>query len=282
MSDENKMMCDEGRTCFMTVANQPYQKYVPWFLYFLNRAYPEARKLVLLDEIMDDNIRRMIELLYGNYEVREKAFCEYTKADAVIIKCLRWLVYEPEFEQYDCMSIGDVDMAIYKESPSYMDQHLAHCDQLTIPYSNFIRPPTAGPRRMGGINVFKPKEWFAAIRPMISKYRPMLRDGKITLPEHGFNEQLLLRMIVESYLGEPPSNLSETYWSSLATSNHHGTHIRLAEHGGIIGLQGANGFRIHKPEILAAVQTPLFKQLLEMSPQIGGILKKIAEAYESF
>jgi hypothetical protein len=276
------MMTDENKMCFMTVANKSYQQYVPWFLYFLNRAYPESHKLVLLDEKITHDTQQMLNLLSGDFEVRERAFPEYTNTDGNTIKCLRWLVFEPEFEKYDCMSIGDVDMAIYKESPSYMDQHLSHCDKLGIPYSNFIRPGSAGPRRVCGVHVIKPQEWFAAIRPLIEKYRPMLLAKKISLPEHGFNEQLLLRMIVESDLGEPPANLSTTYWPSLVTSNHHGTHIRLAEHGGIKGLQGARGYQIHKPEILAAIKTPLFEQLLLMSPKIGNILRIIARAYEKF
>lgn len=273
---------EEKKMCFMTVANKSYQKYVPWFLYFLNRAYPEAHKLVLLDEAVSDEIKPMLSLLSGNFEVREYAFPGHENADANTIKCLRWLISEPEFNQYDCMSIGDVDMAIYVETPSYMDQHLAHCNQLKIPYSNFVRPPQAGPRRMSGIHVFKPREWFVAMQPMIEKYLPMLKSGTINLPTQGFNEQLLLKMIVESDLGEPPSNLFDTYWSSLVTSNHHGTHIRLAECGGIQGLQGARGYRTHKPEILAAILTPLFKQLSDMSPRIGEMLKTIADSYKNF
>jgi len=135
---------------------------------------------------------------------------------------------------------------------------------------------------MGGIHVIKPREWFVTMRPIIAKYRSMLQAGKINLPEHGFNEQLLLHMIIESELGEPPANLFDTYWLALATSNHHGTHIRLAECGGIHGLQSAKGYRIHKPEILAAVQTPLFRQLSAMSPKIGSVLQSIAKAYEKF
>lgn len=273
-------LSDPSKMCFMTVANEPYQRYVPWFLYFLNRAYPEAHKLILLDTEITDNVKRMLPLLSGNFEVRENAFPEYDTTDALTIKCLRWLMFEQSFDQYDCMSIGDVDMAIYTESPSYMDQHLAHCDQLRIPYSNFIRPTK--PRRVCGIHVIKPREWFAKIKPVMDRYRPMLRSGTIRLPEQGFNEQLLLRMIVESDLGEPPKNLSETYWSSLTTSNHHGTHIRLAEHGGIVGLKGARGYRMHKSEILASVRTPLFRKLSELSPQIGDILIKIAAAYIKF
>jgi hypothetical protein len=275
-------MSDESKMCFMTVANGPYQKYIPWFLYFLNRAYPDAFKLVLLDEKLTMNVKSMLLLLSGNFEVRENSFPEYTTTDANTIKCLRWLTFKPKFNEYDCMSIGDVDMAVYRESPSYMDQHLSHCNALGIPYSNFIRPPSSGPRRVCGIHVIKPREWFKAINPMIAKYRPMLKAGQIHLPEHGFNEQLLLKMIIESDLGEPPCNLSETYWPSLATSNHHGTHIRLAEHGGIKGLQGARGYRSHKDEILAAVDDPLFNRLATMDPDTGNRLRFIANAYKKF
>lgn len=273
-------MSDESKMCFMAVANRPYQQYVPWFLYFLNRAYPRAHKLVLLDEKMTDDLRNTLPLLSGNFEVRERSFWEYDKTDALTIKCLRWLIFEPEFEQYDCMSIGDVDMAVYLESPSYMDQHLSHCNQLGIPYSNFIR--NTQPRRVCGVHVVKPKEWFSAIGPMIEKYRPMLAAKNIRLPQQGFNEQLLLRIIVESKLGEPPINLSETYWPSLVTSNHHGTHIRLAINQGFIGLRLAKNYRYHKPEILAAVDTPLFTKLLALSPKIGNSLRSVAEVYEKF
>jgi len=273
-------MSDNSKMCFMTVANQPYQKYVPWFLYFLNIAYPHAHKLVLLDGTISNKIGPMLDLLNGNFEVRENSFEEYDTTDATTIKCLRWLVYETAFDQYDCMSIGDVDMAIYSELPSYMDQHLAHCNQLQIPYSNFIRPTQ--PRRVCGIHVIKPREWFAAMLPVMKKYRQMLKNGEIKLPEQGFNEQLLLKMIVESSLGEPPNNLSETYWPSLTTSNHHGTHIRLAEHGGIRGLQGARNYKYHKTEIINATETQLFKQLSDMSPVIGRMLQQIADIYRNF
>ncbi len=263
----------------MTVANKPYQKYVPWFLYFLNRAYPEAHKLILLDEKITDGIKPMISLLSGNFEIRECAFPEYSTTDANTIKCLRWLIFEPTFLQYDCMSIGDVDMAILFESPSYMDQHLTHCNQLKIPYSNCIRPKGSGPRRMSGIHVIKPKEWFEVMKPIIEKYRPMLLARQIHLLKHGFNEQLLLKMIIESDLGKPPLNLSKAYWSSLVTSHHHGVHIPLAECRGMKGLQMSKGYRCRKEGVLAAIDTPLFRQLSSLSPHIGGIFQAIAKEY---
>jgi len=274
-------MAEESKMCFMSVANRPYQQYVPWFLYFLNRAYPQARKLILLDTSLNERERQMLGLLDGNHEVRENAFPEYQSTDGDTIKCLRWMTFDPSFDNYDCLSIGDIDMATYVETPSYMEQHLSHCRVTGLPYSNFIRPPKAGPRRVGGIHVVKPREWFKVMLPVIERYRAMLVRGQIHLPRQGFNEQVLLRMIVESEFGEPPPNLSSTYWESLVSSNHHGTHIRLAQHGGMRGLSGANGYRLHKDQIIAAANTPLFRELMNMSPQIGTTLAMTAMAYKS-
>lgn len=105
-------MYDESKMCFMTVANELYQEYIPWFLYFLDMAYPKAHKLILLDGIITDDVKQVLSSISGNFKIKEQAFPEYTKTDAKTIKCLRWLVYEPEFNQYDCLSIGDIDMAI--------------------------------------------------------------------------------------------------------------------------------------------------------------------------
>jgi len=264
----------------MSVANDPYQKYIPWYLYFLNRAYPEARKIVMVDRQLKQNVKDMMNLLSGNFRVIENAFPEYLLTSGKQIKCLRWLTFLEEFNEFKCLSIGDIDMAIYREEPSYMDQHLNHCKKTGLPYSNFIRP--TAPRRVCGIHVVQPKEWFDIMRPIMCKYRALLKNGSIDLPSQGFNEQLLLKMIEESSLGTPPPNLSESYWSSLVTSNHHGTHIRLAEHQGIRGLSFANNYQYHKDQIIESVKTQKFQRLSAMSPDIGNLLRVTASAYEKF
>jgi len=271
------------KMCFMTVANQPYQRYIPWWIYFLHQAYPEAHKMVFLDGQVTKSIQDILAILPNNFTIRENAFDGYTQADGMTILFLRWLIFDPMFEQFDCLSIGDIDMAICKESPSYMEQHLAHCELLNIPYSNCIRA-NSNPRRMGGIHVVKPREWFATMAPVLDTYRRKLRAGEL---QHimramgpDFNERLLLQMILESDLGEPPANLSDTYWYFLVTSAHHGIHIRLAEHG-MARLQKSKGYAKRKSEVLAACQTPLFKKLATKSPKIGSILNQVARTYKT-
>lgn len=278
---DTNMTTNESKMCFMTVANRPYQQYIPWWLYFLNQAYPESHKVVLLDGQIMKSIKEILTILPGDFEIKENAFDGYTQIDGFTLKCLRWLIFYPVFESFDCLSIGDIDMAICKESPSYMQQHLSHCELLDIPYSNCIRV-NSRPRRMGGIHVVKPKEWFKIMMPTLDKYLLKLRDGELTnkrlRKEVGFNERLLLQMILESDLGKIPVNLSATYWSLLTTSAHHGVHIRLAELG-INSLKKSRGYLSRKLEFLTACQTPLFDKLTIKSPRIGSIFHKVIKSY---
>ncbi len=274
-------MYNESKMCFVTVVNDLYQQYVPWWLYFLNQSYPESHKMVFLDGKITNSIKDILTILPGNFDIKENAFSGYANVDGRTIQCLRWLIFDPKFELFDCLSIGDVDMAICKESPSYMEQHLSHCELLNIPYSNCIRT-NSNPKRMGGIHVVKPKEWFEIMMPILNKYILELRDGefgrKVRKMGADFNERFLLQMILESNLGEIPTNLSDTYWSSLVTSAHHGVHIRLAELG-ISNLQRSMGYSHRKLEFLAACKTPLFEKLAIKSPEIGRILYQVIKSY---
>lgn len=277
------MIVDESRMCFATVADESYQHYIPWWLYFLDYAYPKSHKVVFLDGPIVKSIAEILATQSGSFEIKENAFDEYPKVDGQIIRCLRWLVFDSIFEQFDCLSMGDVDMAICGESPSYMEQHLSHCELLELPYSNCIRT-NSQPRRIGGIHVVKPKEWFEVMMPIIEKYREEFRSQglkhRVLQMGRGFNEQFLLKMIVESGLGEVPTNLSSTYWSSLVTSAHHGIHIRLAELA-TNKLKESRGYASRKSEFLAACETPMFAQLAVKLPKIGDVLKQVVKNYNA-
>ena len=163
-----------------------------------------------------------------------------------------------------------------------MKQHLSHCELLNIPYSNCIRA-NSNPKRMGGVHVVKPKEWFKIMKPVIDKYRSEFRDGalrhKVLEMVVYFNELFILRMILESNLGELPINLSSTFWSSMKTSAHHGVHIRLAEIG-IDRLIKSKGYSSRKLEFIDACKTQLFDKLAVKSPKIGSILRQVMKNYD--
>jgi len=266
------------KMCFATVTNSAYQQYIPWFAYFIGRAYPEARCMFFVDGVLKSHVRKMLaEVFYDNFLVRENAFQPYENLDPLSIKYLRWLLVAPEFHDFDCLYMGDVDMAIFKEKPSYAEQHLAHCEMIGLPYSNFVRPNNN--RALCGIHVVKPKEWFETMMPTIEKYRDKFARGEIWYNAPSQNEKMLYQMIAESPLGSPPNDLLNSYHECLVSSNHHGIHIRNAELNGFEGLKGARNHEIHAKEIIESTQSPLFDRLASMSPGVGRMMKQVAGWY---
>lgn len=267
--------------CFATAVNKRYDEYVPWFIYYNSLAYPDCHTYVMLDHEMTPELDYALEAVrgFGNWEVRPCAFGpDFVNVNALTIKYLRWLAQPEMVMGFDCVSIGDVDMAYCRETPSYADQHLSHCKRTGLPYSNFIRP---GRPVLGGINVVKPREWYKVMGPTLDKYIDILRRKKMNFDPPSQNEKLLFTMIAESELGTPPADLTETYHSCLASSNHHGVHIRNMELNSTEGLKGARKHENHKQNILKSVKTDRFSMLSARSPRIGDIMRNIAEFYRT-
>lgn len=265
------------KMCFATVANHAYQEYIPWFTYFIHMAYPDAQCMFFLDGTLNSHVGKMM-CHFSNFVIREKAFLPYDSLDGLSIKYLRWLLYVPEFRDFDCLSMGDVDMAIFNENPSYAEQHLSHCKMIKLPYSNFVRPNR---KVMGGINVVVPDEWFDIMEPILVEYRKKFAANQIGYRHPSENEQMLYQMISESPLGEPPNDLLDSYHKCLVSSNHHGIHIRNAEMNGMPGLQQARNHLLHKDKIIQLTDTDIFKHICQLSPRIGHILSQAARNYKA-
>jgi hypothetical protein len=265
------------KMCFFSVANGEYQKFIPWFLFSIHEAYPESNQIIYVDGKIQNNVKKALNLLNGNFIVRENAFDKYGKMDKNRIKYMRWLIHDPLFDQFDCLSIGDVDFIICKEDPTYMEQHLKHCELIGLPYSNFVRPLHVGPPRLSGINVVKPKEWFSAMDKVMDKYRVLLQQNNIQFPNPmGLNEQLLLKMVKESSLGDPPDDLFDTYWNSLKSSNHHGVHINLAM-GGPNSYRKTINYELNRDELRRICTTYIFNRLKDMFPRIGKAIEQASQ-----
>jgi len=242
--------------CFMTAVNEKYAEYIPWFIYYNRLAYPFCHTEVLLDHIPTVRLLDTLEIVQdcdGSFNIQPEAFGpEFTNVNALTIKYLRWLIIPDRLMDFDCLSIGDVDMAYCRETPSYADQHLAHCEVIGLPYSNFRRPNRDV---LGGIHVVKPREWYGTMAPILNKYMNRLKRGRVHFDPPSQNEKLLFTMIAESELGIPPQNLTETYHQCLTSSNHHGVHIRNMELNSTEGLKGARKHENHKQNIVQSVTT---------------------------
>ncbi len=269
--------------CFFTSVNSSYQKYIPWHIYFILKSYPEASVMIALSGTLNNRTQRAIDLLDGNFTIIQKAFPEYECNNQDTIKCLRWLTLLPQFLEHEYMLIGDVDMAICRESPSLIEQHIRHCESLGLPYSNFIRPET--PTRMSGVHFIKTGEWFDSTTEQRKKFLRLLRCGGIKFNNpKGHNEQLLYSIIKESEIGLPPASkpfrfMTEDY-SRHISSHHHGIHIRAIEHGGFNRLKQIPGYIDFSKQIIGTCKDPVFIGIDGIFPEIGKHIKFVAKCYE--
>ncbi len=252
--------------CFVAVANQQYQIYIPWYLYFLSRSYPNSTALIYLSESLDNNIKKAINLINYNYQIKENHFREFNCNDPNTIKCLRWLNTDKNIMQFDYAHIGDIDLGICEECPSLLEQHKKHCNIIKLPYSNFVRQQL--PLRLSGVHFIKTNEWFDIIMEQIVLYTDKLRKGHISISNSiGINEQFLFNMISESKLGRPPRDITKLYYECVNQSHHHGIHIRLVEASGPKALAKAINYQDYKKQISFLLDDEIFNKLSILFPR---------------
>lgn len=193
--------------CFATAASGPlYEGFVPIYIYSIRTAYPSAFVKVFFRRGVSPRMRRSLAALssLGNFEVVEDAFADYPEAN---IATCRFLIREEDLKDFDHVYFGDVDFFILREEPSLLDQHLAHCRVLGTPYSNIVRPAydrAAGrhvegaTERLTGLHFVQREPYFAAMTPIIERYRSVLKTTRVEK-----DEKILYAMVSEG-LGEPP------------------------------------------------------------------------------
>lgn len=204
--------------CISTVVNKTYQKYIPLFVYFCLKSYPEYGIRILLTEKLNQNYRDIIkelQKLSNDFKFYEECFAGYSKTGQQL-KTLRWIIDEDYFKGYDNVYIGDIDIFICKETPSLEKQHLNNCKVFGLPYSNIVRK--SDKKRLSGLHFMKKKEYYNIMRSIIEKYSLLLKRGKLN--SYG-NEEILYNMIEKSNLGFPDSQ-----WRP-----HHGIHVGIWRKG---------------------------------------------------
>lgn len=202
-----------GKLCISTVVNKIYQKYIPIFLYFCLKSYPDYGIKLFLTEKIDEKYRGVINKLrgLGTIELVENYGKEFPKNTHHELKIIRWLLEANDFGMYDYVYVGDVDIIICKEDKPLLDQHLEHCAVTGLPYSNSVRPNS---RRLSGLHFMKKSEYYIEMDVIIQKYRKMLMTGRLGNTK---NEEVLYRMVEESSL-----KFSEEWFRP-----HHGLHLGI-------------------------------------------------------
>jgi len=201
-----------NKLCISTIVNKAYQKYIPIFLYFCLKSYPEYSIKLFLTEGLNNKYISIISELnkLGIIEIKENCFEGYPKVGHEL-KTLRWMLNSNDFDKYDYIYIGDVDILICREDESLLEQHLNHCIKTKLPYSNSVRPNS---KRLSGLHFIKKHEYYSKMDGIVQKHRGKLKNRELI---NAKNEETLYKMVVESGFSLPEG------WFR----PHHGLHLGI-------------------------------------------------------
>ena len=180
-----------------TIVNEDYQRFVPWFVLFATKLYPEYKiKVYLTEEIIHDEAFEFVKT--ENVTYLENSFPEYPKSNQEL-KTLLFLTKE-ETEENVYMA-GDVDVLICKESMSIEEHHLSVCELTEMVYNSFAR---FGTERIKTCTHFVTPEYWEIMNPVIDKYRELHLRQELNLGDYDKgmigNEHILYKMLKEAGL----------------------------------------------------------------------------------
>lgn len=252
--------------CISTVVNKEYQKYIPIFIYFIYKSYPEyGIKIFLTDKLKSCYIPIIERLkLLCNVEIKENIFNKRFLNSGQQLKTIRWLINDSFFNDFDNVYIGDIDLIICKESMSLEQFHLNHCILNNLFYSNCIRPNT---KRMSGLHFIIKEKYFEKINPIIYKYKNNILNGKIIFNRNIRNEHILYNMIEESGIGFPKN---ENRVDILGSGPHHGIHLGIwrSKHNltdGVINHIMMDRYKNHYNYYLSLEKNDLYQEIIKLT-----------------
>ena len=130
-----------SRVCFTTfIYGYNYQSYLPFLIYSCKKAYPEYDIHLFLNDILIDEIRKVLRSLNTDgVAVHEKWLAGEGKMTPLKAQCLRWVVWDDSFWEYDYIYTVDVDMFYLREPIPIHGQHIQHMSVTGSCYDNILR-----------------------------------------------------------------------------------------------------------------------------------------------
>jgi hypothetical protein len=213
------------------VSGEPYSYYIPLYIYSILRHYPDYYPLIYYQGKINNDIKKSLKTIQslGKFEVKEEVLSKFS-TDRATVKTLRWLLYEKEFEDFDYLYIGDIDIFIVRETPSLLEQHIRHSAVLNLPYSNMIREDG---NKLTGLHFVEREPYYKSVLPLIKKYRQHKKFNRLDpTSKRSVNEHFLYCLIEQSGLGLPPRTKKECLMSPSDSDKinfrpHHGLHLRV-------------------------------------------------------
>lgn len=261
------------KLCFVAfVIGEKYQAFIPLYIYSILKSYPNYSVAVFCDLVVKKEIKESLKIMsdMGDYQVIEEYSFGLTHEQKLnntdgAIRSIRWLFYDPMFDEYEYLYMGDIDIFICKEREDLLIQHIKHSKVLGLPYSNYLRinyyidNPSVHliyryilekkpnliletiikkikkeeyvRKRLSGLHFVKIDDYYQYVRPLFEKYINDITDPQSKL-KYRNNESLLYDMIEETSMGLPPISpnspeLDSNHCYSVAYRPHHGIHLGL-------------------------------------------------------
>jgi hypothetical protein len=200
--------------CVAAVVNRPYQEYVPLYLYFLFFAYPEYEAIIYFDESdgpLHPEVQGCLDLIrgMGAFQIKPLEYA-YERSNPRNLAAMRWVIDDADFAGYENVYTGDIDLLIVRERPGLCEVHVAHSEEIQLPYSNRVR---GGTRRLTGLHFVRTQAYYPNVRSTMDRYRRQIANGSLRL-----NDEELLYAMMEESVGLPAKRGNFVV--------HHGMHLR--------------------------------------------------------
>lgn len=134
-------MKDNSKVLLTTfVYGVKYQAYIPLLVYSCNKSYPEYDIILFVYGNLDTQIRDQVNSLQlTNVTIVENSFADCPKMTPRVSQCLRWVLWDDKFRNYDYVYVVDIDMLYIKEPEALHIQHIKHMQTKNLLFDNIRR-----------------------------------------------------------------------------------------------------------------------------------------------
>ena len=113
-----------------------YEKYIPYYIYFINKNYPEDDILVFFQGTLSDYVHKSCDN-FKNHTLYENVYPEHKNIKGGGPRLLRYVLSRDYLKNYEFVYIGDVDILILKEEINlftfHKNQALWQMENLLLP-----------------------------------------------------------------------------------------------------------------------------------------------------
>lgn len=165
--------------CFSSFVFGDYQKFIPYYIYSVYKAYPQAFVKVFLEDKLFEEIKNVLDFIKDNagfkFEIVElnTSFSSYEKfkmRGSGAKTMIRWLLDSSFYPESEYIYIGDIDIMFLKEEYSLLDFHISQANKINLPFSNKVRIDQLGiTTRLTGLHFIIKEPYFNKVNPILKQ-----------------------------------------------------------------------------------------------------------------